>query len=106
MIVELRTYSLKPGTVAAFLAHYQRDGLPLQARYLGEPIGFFTSDTGMLNRVIHLWGYRDAADREARRAALLGDEAWQAFLRESAAAGYLVSQESVLLTPVPFSRMR
>ena len=49
MVLEERTYTIKPGQVPTFLATYEREGLSAQRRHLGEPIGWFTSEFGQLN---------------------------------------------------------
>lgn len=102
MIVVHRSYTVLPGRMAEFLAVYEALGYPLQRKHLGEPIGFFASmDIGAINEVVHLWSYRDEADRAARRAALKAEPGWQAYLN---AAMPLLSQiESKNLTPAPFS---
>ncbi|MCC2663095.1 MAG: superfamily protein, partial [Geminicoccaceae bacterium] len=47
----------------------------------------------------------DAADRARKRAAMQADPEWQAFLKLSAEAGYLLAQENRLLTPAPFFKL-
>ena len=73
MIVDLRTYTLYPGKTAEYLALYEAEGLAIQKRILGNLIGYFTTETGHLNQIVHMWGYRDVADRDARRAVLFQD---------------------------------
>jgi hypothetical protein len=101
MIVDQRTYTTRPGRLQEFVDTFAARGLPLYRRYCGTLIGYFTSESGPLNQVVHLWGYADAADRDTRRAALARDQGWQAFL--DVALPMLVSQESRLLMPTAFS---
>jgi hypothetical protein len=101
MIVDQRTYTTRPGRLQDFVDTFAAQGLPLYVRYCGTLIGYFTSESGALNQVVHLWGYADAADRDTRRAALARDPGWQAFL--DMAMPLLVNQESRLLTPTAFS---
>lgn len=101
MIVDQRTYTTRPGRLQEFVDTFATQGLPLYTRYCGTLIGYFTSESGALNQVVHLWGYADADDRDTRRAALARDPAWQAFL--DLALPLLVSQESRLLRPTAFS---
>jgi hypothetical protein len=61
---------------------------------------------GTLNQVVHIWKYESMGDREKRRAAMVADPAWQAFLAESAALGALQTQESKILVPVSFSPLK
>ncbi|WP_111765958.1 NIPSNAP family protein [Nakamurella deserti] len=101
MIVDQRTYAARPGRLQEFVDTFTARGLPLYTRYCGTLIGYFTSESGALNQVVHLWGYADAADRDIRRAALARDPGWQVFL--DMALPLLVSQESRLLRPTAFS---
>ncbi|WP_110649914.1 NIPSNAP family protein [Salinicola peritrichatus] len=103
MIIDHRTYTMVPGRLKAFLELYEREGLPVQRKHLGEPIGYFTVETGPQNQVVHLWGYESAADRERRRTAMESDPDWIAYRRKSAEAGNVQYQENKLLRSVPFS---
>jgi len=46
---------------------------PLQQKYLGRCLGWFTTVEGELNTVVHIWGYEDQGDRERRRNAMAAD---------------------------------
>lgn len=106
MIVEERLYSLKPEyPVKALLDIYESTGaLELQARVLGRLIGYFTTEVGMLNCVVHLWGYDSFEERANRRAALNIEPVWQDYLDK--VRPMLVSMENRLLLPTPFSPIR
>ena len=106
MIVDHRTYSIRPGKVKAWLENYEKLALPVQARHLGNLLGFFVSDIGPLNQVVFMWGYEDLADRERRRTAMDGDPAWHAYLAKSAELGALLAQENKILKPTSFSPIR
>jgi hypothetical protein len=81
MIVEERCYTLKPGTVALYYQDYDPRGLRIQRRILGNLIGYFHTEIGELNQVVHLWGYESLAERERRRALLAADTEWQDYLK-------------------------
>jgi hypothetical protein len=102
MLVDLRTYTTRPGTTAKQLALYRDYGYDIQRRYVGEPMAFLVTESGELNSYVHLWRYESAAQRELARAALQKDPDWLAYLAKSAEAGNLVSQENRLLIPAPF----
>lgn len=103
MIVDLRIYKCKPNRMNEWVALYKEMAWPLQQKYLGRCLGWFTTLEGELNCVVHLWGYDSQADREARRTAMLNDPAWQAFLKRGGELGLLVSQENRILRPTDFS---
>jgi hypothetical protein len=83
MIVDHRTYELQPGRLREFLALYEKEGLPVQKKHLGNLVGFFTTEVGNVNEIVHIWAYEDLADRTKRRAAMAADPAWQAYLQKS-----------------------
>jgi hypothetical protein len=103
MLIDHRTYTVRPGTLPQQLKLYEEFGLVAQKRHLGEPLAYLTTESGELNTYVHIWVYKDAADRAARRAAMAADPEWQAFLKKNAEAGYLIKQENKLMTPAPFA---
>ncbi|MET4102569.1 hypothetical protein ABIE58_002005 [Roseovarius sp. MBR-78] len=102
MIYDHRTYICRPGTIKKHLALYAEHGYAAQLRILGAPLLFAQTETGDVNSFVHIWPYRDAADRAERRARLAADPDWQSYLGKSAAAGYLVEQTSKIMMPAPF----
>lgn len=104
MIVELRRYTLHPGKVAQLLDLHEKEGLPIQGPVLGNLIGYFSSDIGVLNEVVHLWGYTSLEDRALRRRQLSAHPDWPAYLDK--VLPLIQRQESTLLTPAPFSPIR
>jgi len=57
MIFDLRTYTLHPGRLPAWLKMYEQYGHPSQVRHCGEPVFYATSEVGTLNQVVHVWQY-------------------------------------------------
>ena len=102
MIFDHRTYTCKPGTLPAHLALYEKHGKAPQEKHLGKPVLYGITETGPINTYVHVWAYEDAADRATRRAAMQADPDWQAFLKMSAEAGYLIAQENKILTAAPW----
>ncbi len=97
MIVDHRTYTVKPGSIGQYLALYKKTGLPLQQKHLGHCVGWYVSmDIGALNQVVHLWAYKDLNDRAERRANLMKEQAWLDFLAE--AMPLLQSMENKIVT--------
>ena len=58
----------------------------------------------MLNQTVHMWGYSSLDDRQKRRAELVAEPQWQAFLAE--VMPLLITQESKILVPAPFSPIK
>ena len=103
MLLDHRTYTLKPGTMAKQMALYEEFGLKAQKRHLGEPLAYLITESGEVNTFVHIWVYKDAADRAARRAAMQADPEWQAYLQKTGEAGYLIGQKNSLMTPASFA---
>ena len=103
MIVELRTYTVKALRTADFLALYEQAALPLQRKYLGHLIGFYVSEVGPLNQVLHLWGFDSLAERERRRAQMEQDPGWAGYRDALRLLDVIVDQETRLLKSVSFS---
>ena len=101
MFVEERTYTLQVGKTSDYVREYIENGLAVQTKHLGNLIGYFTSEIGTLNQVVHLWGYADLADREERRKALYGDPHWQSYV--PTIRQWVVRQENRILVPTTFS---
>lgn len=104
MIVEQRTYTLHPGRVQPYLEFYEAEGLAIQEPILGHLVGYFSSEIGVLNRIVHLWAYDSLDERTRRRAELAADPRWQAFAAKQ--RENIRDQESTILTPAPFSPIR
>jgi hypothetical protein len=106
VLVDHRTYRLKPGSVPAYLDLYQKNGMAAQTRHLGQPVAYLFSETGALNTLVHLWAYESAADRERKRAAMVADPEWQNYVRLNAEAGLLLEQRTCLMIPTSFAPLR
>lgn len=101
VFVELRTYTFHPGKLAEFIRIYEEEGLEVQKRILGNMLGYFTTEIGLLNQVVHLWGYDDLNQRQERRALLAADKAWQGYLAKI--LPLIQTMESKILVPTHFS---
>ncbi len=106
MLFDLRTYTCKPGTLKLHLALYEEYGLSPQSKNLGEPFAYMTTETGNPNAYVHIWAYKNAADRETKRAALWSDPDWLSYIKKSAELGALERQENMLMTEVSFWKPR
>lgn len=102
MLLDVRTYKVKPGTMADHLKLYEEFGKEPQFRCLGEPVLYMQTETGDPNEYVHIWAYESAGDREAKRAVLWSDPDWLAYTRKSRELGALVEQSNKLMKPVSF----
>ena len=67
MLLDHRTYTVRPGTLKKQLALFEKHGLAAQKRHFGEPLAYLVAESGDVNTYVHIWVYADAADRTARR---------------------------------------
>ncbi|MBV8888288.1 MAG: NIPSNAP family protein [Alphaproteobacteria bacterium] len=96
MIVEMRTYTLQPGTVAQF---EERFAAALPARQKVSPLAaFWHTEVGPLNQVIHVWTYDSLDERTSKRAEATKLQGWPPNTRE-----FVVAQQSEIYLPAPFS---
>ena len=102
MLLDVRTYTCRPGTIKKHLELYERLGKAPQTRHLGQPLAYMTTETGNPNQYMHIWVYDSAGDREQKRAAVAADKDWLAYTQESAKLGALEAQENRLMNPVGF----
>jgi hypothetical protein len=100
MIVEERIYTMKPASVAEWFKTYEAEGFKVQLGHLVNMVGYYTTEVGDLNLIVHLWAYESFEDRLKRRAALGADPAWRAYLPK--VAHLLVTQQNRIMNPAPF----
>ncbi|MFO1144566.1 MAG: NIPSNAP family protein [Amaricoccus sp.] len=100
MFVEIRTYRLRNGGVPAYLAAVA-EGIAIQRRHLGTLLGYYASEIGPINQIVHIWAFASLDDREARRTRLNADPEWQAFLPRI--RDLIVEAETKIMKPAAFS---
>ncbi len=102
MLLDVRTYTCRPGTIKAHLEVYEKYGKLPQTKHLGQPVAYLVTETGNVNQYVHIWAYDNAGDRETKRAAMQADPDWIIYTQESAKLGALINQENKLMRPVEF----
>ena len=99
MIYEVRTYTLRPGTLAEFEERYEKR-LPLREKHskLGA---FWHTEFGPLNQLVHVYPYDDLQHRTRVRAAMAQDAARNAL---PGGGEFIAAQEAEIMNPAPFMR--
>lgn len=100
MFVEERCYTLLPGRANEYFALYAERGLEPQSRYIDCMLGYYVSELGDLNEVVHLWGHDSLDARETNRARMRADPDFQAYWHK--VRGLIVKQRTRILRPAPF----
>ena len=96
MIFEMRTYLMKPGSIPRVEELFGA-GLPARAR-LSRFGGFWRTEVGTLNQIIHVWPYKDLAEREHIRAEAIRAGIWPVKIQDA-----ILDMESKILHAAPFS---
>src|SRR6202048_4770632 len=94
MLYEVRTYTLRPGTLAEFEERFAKR-LPLREKHskLGA---FWPTEVGPLNQAIHVYPYDDLHQRTAVRTAMAQDTSLQQL---PGGRDLLVEQEAEIMIP-------
>src|ERR1044072_5949457 len=101
MFYEIRTYRLKNGTIPQCLKFVEEARSDLQKSHLGTLVGYFFSEIGTINEIVHIWAFTSLDDREARRQRLMADPRWQAFLPKI--RDLIEVAENKIMKPASFS---
>ena len=96
MIFEMRTYLMKPGSIPEV---EKRWAAALPERLKLSPLaGFWRTEVGQLNQIIHVWPYKDLNERDATRAKAVQMGVWP-----PKASEFMLEMESKILHSAPFS---
>ena len=94
VIYELRTYTLKAGALRRVLKLFEER---ISHRLKYSPLGgFWITEIGPLNQVVHLWPYESVEQRAAVRSSFVDDPNWPPPIM-----GDLVEMRSEVIAPFP-----
>ncbi len=100
-LFEIRTYTLAPGALPGMM---ERWAAKIDERVKLSPlVGAWYSDLGGLNKWVHIWAYKDAAERQRIRADAVAKGVWPP---GGAASGLVIRQENKLVMPAACSPLR
>jgi hypothetical protein len=77
MIYDFRVYTLRPGATPDYMAAVKEVALPIREKYGIKLAGWYYSDVGDLNQVVHIWGYRDHEHMKEAKAQVNSDPDWR-----------------------------
>ncbi len=98
MIHELRTYTFVPGKLGEAMRLSGDVSRRTRGDDYGKLEGYWVTEFGTLNQVVHIWSYADLSERTRLRAALMQNQAW----RNEFLVHFLplvVTQENRILAP-------
>ena len=97
MLYELRTYTLQVGTMATVVDLYGNEGYPaFSAEEKSRLVGYF----GTLNQIIHLWRYKDDAERRAHWKSVFSNAAFMEFAKKL--RPNIITQTNMLMNEAPW----
>jgi len=96
MLYEMHTYDLKVGTQAKYEKRFG-EAYEKRRKY-SEMSAFWHTEFGLLNQVVHVWAYKDHAERERINAAVEKDQVWPADLGE-----YVLNKQIDIMRPLAIS---
>jgi NIPSNAP protein len=99
VIYELRTYTLQPGTQAQFVKNSAEVGRKARGDKYGKLEGYWSTEFGTLNQVVHLWSFDSLDERARLRGDLAKNEEWTTKYLPLT-RGALLAQENKILSPV------
>jgi hypothetical protein len=76
MLYELRTYTVKPGTLGDMVKAAATVSHEIRGNDYGKLEGYWASEIGALNQVMHLWSYPDYNERARVRGELGKNSRW------------------------------
>lgn len=76
MIHELRVYTAKAGMAGAMAKNSGEIARAIRGDTYGKLEGYWITEIGPLNQVVHLWSYKDLNERARLRTELSKNERW------------------------------
>jgi hypothetical protein len=102
--VDERIYTIQYAQVPNYVAITKALAKPVIDRAGWQLIGYFSSITGQINQVVHLWYWDNHAQREERQAKAVADPGWAVY---QAGNGHrVIDQKNRYLVPTKFSPVR
>jgi len=102
MIYELRTYTLLPGKQGEYLKLSGDVGRKVRGDKYGTLEGFWTTEFGTLNQVVHLWSYSDLVERDRLRGELAANDEWTKGYIPQIRSMLLAQENKILSAQLPF----
>ena len=76
MVHELRTYTVKQGSLPEMIKNSSTISRSIRGDDYGKLEGYWATEIGPLNQVVHLWSYADLNEGARLRAELAKNERW------------------------------
>ena len=101
-IFELRTYTLYVGKMGEVSKLYSEEGWPAleKGKFADKLVGYFVTDVGTINQLVHIWRFEDDVDRRNHWSTLFSDGPFMAFAAKL--RPLVMTQEVKLMLEAPW----
>ncbi len=76
MIYDYREYTLMPEKTTEYMAAVREVAKGIREKYGIKLAGWYYSDVGELNKVVHIWAFRDHEHMKEAKAQVAADPDW------------------------------
>ena len=97
MIYDFHTYDIRPRSIPE-LERGVAEVLPTRLE-ISPLAGFWHTEAGPLNQILHIWPYENAAEREEARREMKARNVWGDL------GDFVVNMQSDIYLPAPFTRL-
>jgi len=104
MIYNVRTYNCIPRMLNKYVDIFEKYAMPVNNKHGFNLIGYFISDIGPQNQIVHIWEYKDLNEFNEMRKKRTADPAWSDFRERT--AGMVASQEDKIMNGSNFSPLK
>ena len=102
-IYELRIYTVKPNSLSTLLKLWENEGYVIIEKYM-KCIGIWNSESGVLNKVFHMYFWKNYESRELARKNFYADENAKEYIKKVKPLYQM--QETYLLSSADFSKIQ
>ena len=94
-----------PEMVAEYCKNYEENGMKVQLKHLPHMVGYYFTEVGGLNTMVHLWAYDSLDQRDKCRAAMQADPEWKKLSGDPAYKDTVSQITNLVLRPVAGSQV-
>ena len=104
MIYNIRTYNCVPRMLNKYIKIFEDYAMPVNNKHGFKLIGYFISDIGPQNQIVHILEYKDLNEFNEMRKKRAADSDWADFRDRT--AGMIADQEDKIMTGTSFSPLK
>jgi hypothetical protein len=98
-VYDFRMYTLKPGATPDYMAAVREVAMPIRQKYGVKLAGWYYSEVGDLNQVVHIWAFQDYAHLAEAKAKVAADPDWTGTYLPRVRGLIVAQKTSLMLSP-------